>query len=309
MTNHKLQTKFAVKLIISPNHTIGDNHEVSQTLNAGPIDPYEVPPSYDLHTLDDLYTDIDPSGFMTPGVRSGFTTPWAYALSQNASVDNLASLNHVDSTGPSSSVLQARLSSLQASTVHPAAASSMSGTSRSVQEVVSRQRAANGYSNGVEASAPHSRQSPRPGLSRQASQDDEAAPNGDSVHIEYDLEALGRVPTYNTATAPSNWAQRMRSEAAPPPYGDSVSGQPNQSGQGSRQSSVSGHGLSRQNTPPGLQRPVEVHVRSTGPSDTLSERGTTRTTLRVHRPLPHRVADDEETRLRLLRALGDRAVH
>lgn len=269
-----------------------------------------MPPSYDLHILDDLYTDIDPSGFVTPGLRSGFSTPGAYAQSHNASVDNLASLNHAAYTGPSSSVLHARLNSLSGSTLHPSAASSVSGTPRSAEEVVSLQRAAaNGYYNGAEANAPHSRQSPCPGLSRQTSQEDGAAQDGGSVHIEYDLEALGRVPTYNTATASSNWGPRIRSDDAPPTYGDAASRQPSQSALGSRQASVSGHGLSGQSTPPVLQRPVEVHVRSSGPSGMHLEGESTRTILPVHRPLPHGIADDEETRLRLLRRLGDRAVH
>ena len=49
------------------------------------------PPLYGQHLLDQLYEDIDPSGFMTPGPASGINTPF-YGHSRQGSSDNLAAM-------------------------------------------------------------------------------------------------------------------------------------------------------------------------------------------------------------------------
>ena len=71
----------------------------------------QAPPIYRDHHLDQLYTDVDLSGFMTPASTTGFNTPFAHSRSQSA--DNLSSLNNVGGGEVSPSLLQARLNTMQ----------------------------------------------------------------------------------------------------------------------------------------------------------------------------------------------------
>jgi arrestin-related trafficking adapter 4/5/7 len=79
-----------VHVYISPSIPIGDDQSVCQeSLNALPQDDesnLEAPPTYGTHLLDQLYEDIDPSGFL-----SGVNTPFR-GMSRNVSVENLGSL-------------------------------------------------------------------------------------------------------------------------------------------------------------------------------------------------------------------------
>jgi hypothetical protein len=116
-----------VHIYISPNITIGDDQSVCQeSLNALRQDDetsLEAPPTYGTHILDQLYEDIDPSGFF-----SGVNTPYR-GLSRNVSVEDFPSLmssaNPVLGEGPElpatrtpsptdpASQLQSRLNALE----------------------------------------------------------------------------------------------------------------------------------------------------------------------------------------------------
>ena len=62
------------------------------------------------HLLDQLYNDIDPSGYATPGGPRGISTPLT-PRSRSVSVDNFGPLN-MASTDTTANALQARLSSI-----------------------------------------------------------------------------------------------------------------------------------------------------------------------------------------------------
>lgn len=81
------------------------------------------PPLYGQHTFDQLYSEVDVSGYRTPGgAMSGTVTPFG-TLSRNISSEDLTSLNEAVFNGDiSASALHSRLSRLHA--VHGSHASS-----------------------------------------------------------------------------------------------------------------------------------------------------------------------------------------
>lgn len=179
----QLLVKNHVHLFISPNLPPGEDQSVvvdPNVLNHQAVHDevnQNAPPTYGLHQLDSLYHDIDPSGFMTPGghaslANSGANTPF-YAHSRSGSEDNLQSLNAV-AGGASATALQHRLQNLDLA-----------------QEGVGGrfvpQRQQSHHSSG--GSTPHSVPE-NAGL---------VPPSNYFANGEYDMEALGRTPSYNTA--------------------------------------------------------------------------------------------------------------
>lgn len=83
----------------------------SRAVDAGSLSAM-APPGYAEHRLDQLYNDVDPSGFQTPaGLASGLATP-SGAISRTASVDNLASMNDSDFNNLAANTLRSRLNNL-----------------------------------------------------------------------------------------------------------------------------------------------------------------------------------------------------
>jgi hypothetical protein len=181
----QLLVKNHVHLFISPNlppnedqsvvvdHNIINSQAMQDEVNQN------APPTYGLHQLDELYEDIDPSGFMTPGGRaslgnSGANTPF-YGHSRSGSTDDLSSLNAVANEtggGASASALSHRLHNL-----------SMSENGRSSRFAPYRQHSSGG-------STPHS-------VPEEAHH--QPPLNYFSNTDAYDMEALARTPSYNTA--------------------------------------------------------------------------------------------------------------
>lgn len=176
----QLLVKNHVRLFISPNLPPGedqtvvvDSHALSRQAMHDEVNQ-NAPPTYGLHQLDELYHGIDPSGFMTPGghasiANSGANTPF-YGHSRSGSVEDLASLDAV-AGGASATALQHRLQNLN---------TSQSG--RNARFVPNRHHSSGG-------STPHS-------------QPDEASHTPPAAYFacgDYDMEALARTPSYNTA--------------------------------------------------------------------------------------------------------------
>lgn len=175
----QLLVKNHVHLFISPNmppnedqSVLVDQNILSQQAVQDEVNQ-NAPPTYGLHQLDELYNDIDPSGFMTPGgyhsmMGSGANTPF-YAQSRSGSAENLASLNavaHQLGGGASAAALQHRLQNLD-----------MSNNDRPTRFQPSRQH---------------------------SSGDSTPAVNGEQAYFDlptsnYDMDALARTPSYNTA--------------------------------------------------------------------------------------------------------------
>ena len=178
----QLLVKNHVHLFISPNlppnedqSVVVDAHILNQQAIQDEVNQ-NAPPTYGLHQLDELYNDIDPSGFMTPGgyhsmVGSGANTPF-YAQSRSGSAEDLTSLNavaHQPGGGASAIALQQRLQNLD-----------MSHTDRASRLQPSRQ-----HSSGESTPAVNG--------TEQAYFD---LPHSSS---NYDMAALARTPSYNTA--------------------------------------------------------------------------------------------------------------
>ncbi|CAO2658316.1 Nn.00g060390.m01.CDS01 [Neocucurbitaria sp. VM-36] len=175
----QLLVKNHVHLFISPNLPPNEDQSVvvdHNILNAQAIQDevnQNAPPTYGLHQLDELYNDIDPSGFMTPGgnhsmMNSGANTPF-YAHSRTGSTEDLASLDAVAQQpggGASAAALQHRLQNLD-----------MSHNDRPSRFQTSRHH---------------------------SSGDSTPAVNGEPSYFDlppanYDMDALARTPSYNTA--------------------------------------------------------------------------------------------------------------
>jgi len=102
-----------LQIFLSPLLPFDDNNIIttlnSRAIDAGSLDAM-APPGYGQHRLDQLYNDVDPSGFQTPaGLASGLATP-SGAISRNASVDNLAFMNDTDNLA--ANTLRNRLNNL-----------------------------------------------------------------------------------------------------------------------------------------------------------------------------------------------------
>ncbi|KAI9666024.1 MAG: hypothetical protein M1821_003959 [Bathelium mastoideum] len=305
----QLICKIPLKLFISPNLPINDNQDVCP----GPdhvadavINQQETtlvaPPEYGAHHLDQLYNDIDPSGFRTPHVAgmslSGTATP--YAHSRTGSSENLASLAQAmdDSTneandenggGVSASAIHSRLSHLQDQRSrswppHPTL-SSHSQTSATLAPGNDYFHYSNGRSS--RPTPPSSRP-----LSRRIS-DEHSSPDPDDPAVK----VLSRVPSYNTAVQTPRPENPVDSSL--PTYEVATSRPPT----------------------PELQRPGQAHVRNGHGSGSLLQNMTLvddnseahsamSTTIEARHsssiaPAHHRRGtdgDDEEARLRFLRA-------
>ncbi|KAK5123635.1 hypothetical protein LTR85_002673 [Meristemomyces frigidus] len=320
----QLVCRLPVKIFISPNLPVDERNEVCGTLNGvsdEQINSAETsvtaPPEYGRHQLDQIFSDIDPTGYMSragsaPGTPGGF-----YAQSRGGSHENLASLNglangdftngdgqHDVSPGyhgsATPSILHSRLADLQerghniaAQTPGVRFAHSPSGGTSPAPGLVDDHspehsfRPTPGQQSGSGTgsyfpSAAHSPHGSAP-LSRRSSDED----HSDDVHRQdYDLNTLSRVPSYGAALRTPG-AITPFSEG-PPSYVDATSRPPS----------------------PGIQRPGQAHIRSgtsspnsnsssqtlNGPFSSLSM---TTQPSRVHRESFH---DSEEARLRTLRA-------
>jgi len=166
------------------------------------------PPMYGEHQFDQLYNDVDASGYLTPAGRaSGIATPY-HSQSANTSTDNLASMDRLASSDFAPNVLQHRLSNLE-----------NAGANRSVRD---RSHALTSEDETPEHQSPEAgrgedaTQSQSPGrgyfdnpagstsrrrhcdpISRRISEEDPwaAAPQ----HIEFSSKEMSKVPSYSTA--------------------------------------------------------------------------------------------------------------
>ena len=178
----QLLVKNHVNLFISPN--LPPNEDQSVVVDRALIHAatqrdealQNAPPTYGLHQLDELYNDIDPSGFMTPGFRGSEPTTPFYGHSRTGSAEDLTSMDAVAQIGggASATALHTRLHNL-----------SLGENTRT------RFAPVRNHSSG--GSTPHS--APDESLHH--------TPRSyfpeDVPHAEFDMEALTRTPSYNTA--------------------------------------------------------------------------------------------------------------
>lgn len=191
------------------------------------------PPIYGSHQLDmlvPLYEGIDASGYITPGPNSGGVTPFRYH-SRNASSENLSTSAESSNGHPNPNILSSRLRNLQMTEDRSRNRANLAPLVRHTSEdTLTPQR-----SHSSERERHHS-SSTTPQYARSKSiptifhQDEEE-------HLDYDMNALGRMPSYNTAVKSAGHVSRRE---APPTYATAIS----------RPSS------------PRLQPPTRAHVRT-----------------------------------------------
>ena len=191
--------------------------EASATYESNP----EAPPTYGSHQLDQLYGDIDTAAFMS----GGNTPPGSNTLSRHGSSENLHAAHsngHSSGDGSSSSnQLLSRLAELQErfnsrwSSSHPLPSSMDDDFTHPIPRNDSNSSFINPYSALTSQSSPsqqlaqaqhHSRQGSRQGSLLSTTQQSTASafavqPVSSPIQIntEYDMEALARIPSYNTA--------------------------------------------------------------------------------------------------------------
>lgn len=153
---------------------------------------------YGEHQFDQLYSDVDPSGYRTPGPISGPGTPFG-SLSRNLSAENLASMNALTNSDISASALHHRLANLRASRL-----SQISYPSPSEPESHhdSRLNIPPDYFGPSSGSTSHTPASPV--LSRRPSDEGDHdhhdhIPSGMATPFHPDILHLSRVPSYDTA--------------------------------------------------------------------------------------------------------------
>ena len=207
----ELHANVPVYIFLSPNLPIDDNNNLvhgsgsSIALAASELTDL-TPPQYGEHTLDQLYSDIDPSGYMTPGGASGVGTPLG-SRSRSGSVENLASMDGMATTGLAAHVLESRLSNLdvagpagsyrvareRAPLASNADGSITQGPSFGSPPQLSTSTGNGYFAERMNGSTP---QTPSEAISRQDSGEEvEATPQ----HLEYQPETLAKVPSYKTA--------------------------------------------------------------------------------------------------------------
>jgi len=187
----QLLVRNLVNIFISPNLPVGEDQtimgnasHIAQMGISNEAGAVEAPPTYERHRLDQLYDDIDPSNFL-----SGPNTPFN-GLSRNASMENL---NHfMDRTTlnntAANSQLQSRLAALETSEAsqdddfaHPSPRGSISAQG-SLLPAPGATSFRGSYHQFLHPPPANSSYFPVAG-----------------VRGQYDMEALARIPSYNTA--------------------------------------------------------------------------------------------------------------
>jgi hypothetical protein len=224
----QLVCRLPVKLFISPNLPVDETNEVRGTINGvsdAEINSAETsltaPPEYGRHQLDQIFSGIDPAGYITRA-PSGSATPAAiYAGSRRGSHDNIASLNgvvdgQISPPGPSNSspgphhhgsalpsILHSRLADLQergpssfqnhpsnSSSHHSPSGGNSPGPHSPLSQSIPNSQPGS-YFASIGQSPAHSG-----ALSRRTSDDDHTA----DIHTtDYDVNNLSRVPSYGAA--------------------------------------------------------------------------------------------------------------
>jgi hypothetical protein len=335
----QLVCRLPVKLFISPNLPVDESNQVCGNMTG--VSDVELnvsetalvaPPQYGRHQLDQMYSDIDPSGFMSRAGSGPGTPAGLYAQSRRGSHENILALNGLaDSETTSStqhgsampSLLHSRLADLQESDF------AMNGRPiHGVPRAIRQHSPSGGTSpapGSVEASSyssppgsyinrgtppirsepsffnqsHHSSNAQSPHGSAPISRRGSVDASSDVHQTDYNMDDLTRVPSYGAA---------LRSPGSITPYHD---GPPSYVEATSRPPSPQ----SGASSPP-LARPGMAHFRSgnstpgSGSSTHTLTRGIAGLTMTAMRsnstdmppPPPRAHTDEEQSRLRMLRA-------
>lgn len=239
-------------IFISPNLPLNEQNQVMNPndLSVQVIRNLEqhAPPMYGEHQFDQLYSNVDPSGFVTPaGGASGINTPFNLH-SRNASTEDISSLSTTAAEAEFyANVLQNRLYNIQdrgssrhardrSATVVPAPGPLSGEAADEDSSVAARHNSLPHPDSSLPSSVGSTtRQSPSGPLSRRtSSDDDDATPlvhrtlRPEAQHIEInDMNDIFRLPSYGRAVrtpvrtpaneGPPTYQAAISTTAAPPP--------------------------------------------------------------------------------------------
>lgn len=335
----ELRATLPISLYISPSLAINENNEL---VDQSPVAArraiendltHQAPPLYEDHALDRMYSDVDFSGYRTPGHFSTPGTPFG-THSRNISSENLPSLeaiaagelgaaaNGMRSGDVSAAALRHRLQNLRSG---PTPLANETSPNRHDNRLDSSRRASAGNvgpngdcfssgncSRGSHSRSPNRSRSVTPGrdrsptgsaanLSRRTSDEDSHLPTGaETPEPQYlEVECLSRVPSYSTAVRTS--ARTTYSGPDLPTYGAATSRNPSLSS-------------SPNAGPSNVEPPPTAHVRGLiAGAGALSRAASTFSARDIHFPgragpsgsIRMRTVgeiQDEERRLRLMQA-------
>ena len=200
----ELRATLPIHIFISPNLPLNENNDIvnqtPQTAQGVENLAHGAPPVYGEHQFDQLYGDIDPSGYITPAVGSGISTPFN-SQSRSNSTENLSTLNNLSPNVLSMTALHHQLDNVPNSgpsrlTEHRAGiAGADAGTASNRSDMIA-----------AESSVHHNREMDP--SSHDQSHASSRRISGDvqlmtgihaSQHIELSDEDLSKVPSYGTA--------------------------------------------------------------------------------------------------------------
>jgi hypothetical protein len=268
------------------------------------------PPLYGEHVLDQLYADLDLSGFRTPAPQSGMSTPYFnQSLSRSGSNENVTSMDGIARTEVQPEALSSRLQNLDGG---------LNSSSRNGSGFFRRNHGSgsggntplrHGHSstgsmqNSIPRTFDHfvdesvlSRSNP---LSRRTSEEDDIGGQGSGrttgrhtpEHIDYSEADLSKVPSYSTAIrAPARGLSYTDAEALPN-YETAISAPPSPQGGYAALASVAETPIQEMN------HTDTSNVSGARPWNPLAGAGLT-----FHRG--HTMDEDAHRRLHLLQARG-----
>lgn len=191
----ELRATLPVSIFISPNIPFDEQGNlVNQAPGGATLEPdlgSIAPPGYGEHVLDQLYDEMDVTGFQTPAVHSGFNSPF-YGHSRTGSSENLSVLANSAPITPAA--LVSRLADVS---IDP---SQRSSSYQSLHAASGRNSPTHGTSQSS-SHTPHTPHTPAH-LSRTNSEEDESSSRSSAERVQVDVAEfaeLNRVPSYSTA--------------------------------------------------------------------------------------------------------------
>ncbi|UQC73655.1 arrestin [Colletotrichum lupini] len=190
----ELRATLPVSIFISPNMPL-DEHGVLVDQAPGAPAQAEVtriaPPGYGEHVLDQLYEDVDMSGFQTPAIQSGFSSPF-YAQSRAGSSDNLASLAMMNGHGVAPAALSHRLQNVS---LDPTNRNTSFNSLNAITEDVAAPTSVPTGENSQSQSAALTRHN-----SAEEHPNSHSSGRNSPEHLDFpDMATLSKVPSYTTA--------------------------------------------------------------------------------------------------------------
>ncbi|KXH59399.1 arrestin [Colletotrichum salicis] len=190
----ELRATLPVSIFISPNMPL-DEHGVLVDQAPGAPATAEVtriaPPGYGEHVLDQLYEDVDMSGFQTPAIQSGFSSPF-YAQSRAGSSENLASLAMMNGHGVAPAALSHRLQNVS---LDPTNRNTSFNSLNAITEDVAAPTSVPTGENSQSQSAALTRHN-----SAEEHPNSHSSGRNSAEHLDFpDMATLSKVPSYTTA--------------------------------------------------------------------------------------------------------------